>query len=74
MKYAVIQCVNGNYSTVAEYPDDNIRGALVKFHQTCANLWNSADVKTATVKIINERLETVMGKTEEIKNEEAEEA
>lgn len=74
MKYAVIQCVNGNYSTVAEYPDDNIQGALVKFHQTCANLWNSADVKTATVKIINERLETVMGKTEEIKHEEAKEA
>lgn len=70
MKYAVMQCVNGNYSTVAEYPNDNIQGALVKYHQTCANLWNSADVITGKVKIVNERLETVMGKDEDIKHDE----
>ena len=66
MKYAVQQCVNGNYSTVAEFPDDNIQGALVKFHQVCANLWNSAEVITAQVELVNERLETVMGKSENI--------
>ena len=72
MKYAVQQCVNGNFSTVAEFPNDNIQGALVKFHQTAANLWNSSDVKTAQLKIVNERLETVMNKSEEIKHEEPE--
>ena len=65
MKYAVQQCVNGNYSTVAEY-DNNLEGALVKFHQTCANLWNSKDVITAKVKIVDENLNTVMGKDESI--------
>ena len=65
MKYAIIQCVNGNYSIVAEY-DDNIEGAIVRFHQVCANLWNAQDVRSAQVKIVNEYLETVMGKSENI--------
>ena len=65
MKYAVQQCVNGNYSIVAEFVD-NLEGALVKFHQVCANLWNSKDVITAQVKNIDENLNTVMGKDESI--------
>ena len=65
MKYAVWQCVNGNFSIVAEYTD-NLEGALVKFHQTCANLWNSKDVITAQVKVVDEHLNTVMGKDESI--------
>lgn len=68
MKYAVQQCVNGNYSIVAEFVN-NLEGALVKFHQVCANLWNSKDVITAQVQIINERLEVVMGKSENIGHE-----
>jgi len=65
MKYAIIQCVNGNYSIVAEY-DDNLEGAIVRFHQVCANLWNTQDVRKAQVKIVDEYLETVMGKSENI--------
>lgn len=72
MKYAVQQCVNGNYSIVAEFVN-NLEGALVKFHQVCANLWNSKDVITAQVQIINERLEVVMGKSENIGHEANEE-
>jgi len=69
MKYAVMQCVNGNYSIVAEYTD-NLQGAIVKFHQVCANLWNSQDVIRAQVKIVNEFLETVQGMSESIGHEE----
>ena len=65
MKYAIIQCVNGNYSIVAEY-DDNLEGAITKFHQVCANLWNTQEVESAQVKIVNEFLDTVMGKSENI--------
>lgn len=65
MKYAVTQCSNGNFKTLAEF-DDNIQGALVKFHQTCASLWNAADVKTANVRIIDENQNIVMGKSEDI--------
>ena len=70
MKYAVMQCVNGNYSIVAEYTD-NLQGAIVKFHQVCANLWNSQDVIRAQVKIVNEFLETVQGISESIGHDEA---
>ena len=70
MKYAVMQCVNGNYSIVAEYTD-NLQGAIVKFHQVCANLWNSQDVIRAQVKIVNEFLETVQGMSESIGHDEA---
>ena len=68
MKYTVIQCVNGNFSIVAEY-DNNIEGAIVKFHQVCANLWNSKDVIKAQVKIVDENLNTVMNKDESIGHE-----
>lgn len=73
MKYAVVQCVNGNYSIVAEYTD-NLEGAIVKFHQVCANLWNAQDVKRAQVKIVNEFLETVQGMNESIGHGEPAEA
>ena len=68
MKYTVIQCVNGNFSIVAEY-DNNLEGAIVKFHQVCANLWNSKDVIKAQVKIVDENLNTVMNKDESIGHE-----
>jgi hypothetical protein len=72
MKYAIIQCVNGNYSIVAEY-DNNLEGAIVKFHQTCANLWNSKDVLKAQVKVVDEFLNTVMNMSESIGHETEEE-
>ena len=73
MKYAVVQCVNGNFSIVAEYTD-NIQGAIVRFHQVCANLWNSQDVISANVRIIAERQNTVMNMSEDIKHDQPEEA
>lgn len=72
MKYAIIQCVNGNYSIVAEY-ENNLEGAIVKFHQTCANLWNSKDVARAQVKIVDEFLNVVMNMSESIGHETEEE-
>ena len=72
MKYAIIQCVNGNYSVVAEY-DDNLEGAIVRFHQVCANLWNSKDVARAQVKIVDEFLNIAQNMSENIKHEQSEE-
>lgn len=72
MKYAVQQCVNGNFSTVAEY-DDNLEGAIVKYHQVCANLWNTKDVYTANVRIVDERQNVVMNKSEDIGHDKPEE-
>lgn len=69
MKYAIVQCVNGNFSIVSEYTD-NLEGAIVRFHQVCANLWNAQDVRTAQVKLVNEYLEVVMGKSENIGHDE----
>lgn len=65
MKYAVVQCVNGNFSIVAEY-NDNLQGAIVKFHQVCASLWNADDVISANVRIVDERQNIVMNMTEDI--------
>jgi len=73
MKYAVQQCVNGNFSTVSEH-DNDLQGALVKFHQVAANLWNTPNVLTANVRIIDEYQNTVMNKNEDIKHEAEEEA
>ena len=71
MKYAVTQCVNGNYSIVAEF-ENNLEGAIVRFHQVCANLWNSQDVASANVRIIDENQNTVMGKSEDIGHDQPE--
>lgn len=71
MKYAVTQCVNRNYSIVAEF-DNNLEGAIVRFHQVCANLWNSQDVASANVRIIDENQNTVMGKSEDIGHDQPE--
>lgn len=71
MKLFIQQCVNGNISTVAEFVD-NKQGALVSFHQVCANLWNTADVYTATVKILNENLDVWEKRSEYIDHTEPE--
>jgi len=72
MKYAIIKVVNGNFSILSEH-GNNLEAAIVKFHQECANLWNSKDVVTAQVKIVNEFLETVQGMSENIKHDQNEE-
>ena len=65
MKLFIEQCVNGTATIVAEYID-NPQGAIVRYHQVCANLWNSADVYTGMVKIFNEALDVYEGRQEYI--------
>jgi hypothetical protein len=62
--FSVIQNVNGVNSIVAEGLDYN--GAKVNFHRICQNLWNALDVRTATVKIMDDSLNTLEGDTETI--------
>lgn len=66
MKITVVSAVNGNFKIDAEYEQSNLQGAIVFFHQRCATLWNAADVVTATVKILDESLHVVAGKSETI--------
>ena len=72
MKYALVQCVNGNFSVVSEH-GENIEGAIVAFHNLAAALWNAQDVRSATIKVVDENLNTVMDKSESIGHTPAEE-
>ena len=58
MKYALIQCVNGNFTVVSEH-GNNLQAAKVAFHDRCKILWNAPDVITGTVKIVDENLSCV---------------
>lgn len=58
MKYAIIKCVNGNYSVHSE-GIPNLDNAKVQYHGPCQTLWNAPDVVTATVKIVDEQLDNV---------------
>ena len=58
MKYAIIKCVNGNYSVHAEGITE-VSSAKTTFHGLCQMLWNATDVITATVKIVDENLDNV---------------
>ena len=60
MKYAIIKCINGNYSVHAEGITD-VSSAKTQFHGLCQMLWNAHDVITATVKIVDENLDNVEG-------------
>ena len=53
MKYAVIQCSNGNFSIASEWSEPE--KAIVDFHTVCKNLWNAPDVEHACVTVINEK-------------------
>lgn len=65
MKYAIIKCINGNYSIHAE-GITGINNAKISFHQLCATLWNAPDVITAMVKIVDEQLDNAEGYREYI--------
>ena len=45
------------------------KGAMVDYHTKSATLWNSPDVTTATVKILNENLNTFENNSEDISHE-----
>lgn len=68
MKYAIIKCVNGNYSIHAE-GIQNIASAKVQFHDICMTLWNAPDVESACVMLTDENLNYVEGYKEFIKHE-----
>lgn len=70
-KLFVVQSVNGNAAIKAQF-EDNEQGAIVNFHQTCATLWNTADVYSAKVKILDEGLNLFQGKEEYISHQEPE--
>lgn len=67
MKYAIIKCINGNFSVHSEPSDLN--AAKVQFHGLCQTLWNAPDVLTAKVEIVDESLNCVEGYKEFIKHD-----
>ena len=67
MKFAVIKVVNGNFAIVSEHSD--VQSAKVKFHDLCKTHWNSKDVVTATICIMDEMLIPVEGYKEYISHE-----
>lgn len=64
MKYAVIECINGNFLIKSEH--GNKESAFTKFHSECAGLWAAQDVITAEVRVVDENLDTVEDKQEYI--------
>lgn len=70
MKYGIIKCINGNYFIHAE-GYTAIESAKVEYHNLCRTLWNSTDVITAHVMIVNEQLDCVEGYKEFIHHEPA---
>jgi len=68
MTLAIIQCVNGNYSVVAEGLTTE-SAALVNFHNLCASLWNEPTVISAEVAIVDEQLDVYHGYKEFISHE-----
>ena len=52
MKLAVIKVVNGTFSIVSEWSDE--QKAVVAFHDACKNHWNAQDVANATIAIMDE--------------------
>lgn len=68
MRYAIIKCINGNYSIHAEGIAD-LTAAKVNFHGLCETLWNASDVISAHVMIADEQLDPVEGYKEFIHHE-----
>lgn len=67
MKFAIIKCINGNFSIHAEGLID-VSAAKTNFHGICQALWNAPDVITAEVMIVDENLDCVESYRELIKH------
>jgi len=65
MKLFVVQNANGNMTIVSEWAN-NPNGARQAFHNQCKNLWADKDTTKATVKILDEQLDTYEGYVEHI--------
>lgn len=59
-KYAVIQCVNGNYSVVSEHEVKD--RAIVAFYGVASALHGAEEVVTARVNLVDENLYVVEGR------------
>lgn len=70
MKYAIIKCVNSNYSVHAE-GITTVEAAKTQFHGLCQTLWNASDVVTGHVMIADEQLNVVEGYREFIHHDAA---
>lgn len=68
MKYAIIECVNGNYVVRAE-GITALENAKTQYHGRCQTLWNAPDVIKAYVAIVDEQLDVVEGYKEYIHHE-----
>ena len=68
MKYAIIKVINGNYFIHAEGITD-LANAKMQYHGLCQTLWNSSEVISAYVEIVNEQLDVVDGYKEFIHHE-----
>ena len=56
MKYAVTKIINGTFTTDSEW--DEKEKAYARFHTICASLYNSAEVITACVSVVDEKMNT----------------
>ena len=68
MKYAIIECINGNFFIRAEGITD-LAAAKTQWHGRCQVLWNEPSVITAHVMIADEQLNAVEGYREFIHHE-----
>lgn len=59
-KYALVQCVNGNFNVVSEHSSKD--SGIVAFHNTSKNLWNAPDVITARLNLVDENMYVVEGR------------
>ena len=55
MKYAVIKCVNGNFSVASEW--ETAGGAIKAYHGLCQSLWNDSATITVCVMIVDENFD-----------------
>lgn len=69
MKYAVIQCANGNYTVASEWSDKE--GAIKAYHGLCQSIWNDPGTNTACVAIFDENFDILPNYREYIRNEQA---
>lgn len=68
MKYAIIEVINGNYFIRAEGITD-LASAKTQFFGRCQALWNTQEVISGVVMLVDERLDRVENYKEFISHE-----
>jgi len=67
MKFAIITCINGNFKVEAEGFTTE-QAVLVAYHGACQALWNTPEVLTGEVAIVDEQLDIYKGYKEFIRH------